>query len=37
MSTAANIVVAIVALLHVYLLVIEMLLRAKPVGLMNFG
>jgi len=37
MSTAANIVVAIVALLHVYFLVLEMFLWDKPAGLRAFG
>jgi len=37
MSIAANIVVAIVALLHVYFLVLEMFLWDKPVGLRAFG
>ena len=37
MSTAANIVVAIVALIHVYILVLEMFLWDKPAGLRAFG
>ena len=37
MSTAANIVIAIVALLHVYFLVLEMFLWDKPAGLRAFG
>ncbi len=37
MSTAANIVVALVALLHVYILVLEMFLWDKPAGLRAFG
>jgi putative membrane protein len=36
MSTAANIVIAIVALLHVYFLVLEMFLWDKPLGLRTF-
>jgi putative membrane protein len=36
MSTVANIVVAIVALLHVYILVLEMFLWDKPAGLRAF-
>jgi putative membrane protein len=36
MSTAANIVVALVALLHVYFLVLEMFLWDKPRGLRTF-
>ena len=36
MSTAANIVVAIVALIHVYILVLEMFLWEKPAGLQAF-
>src|SRR5262247_3300596 len=37
MSIAANLVVAIVALLHVYFLVLEMFLWDKPAGLRAFG
>ncbi|MGB5102102.1 MAG: DUF1304 domain-containing protein [Steroidobacteraceae bacterium] len=37
MSTVANIVVALVALVHVYILVLEMFLWDKPVGLRAFG
>ena len=37
MSTAANIVVLLVALLHVYILVLEMFLWTKPKGLKAFG
>ncbi len=37
MNTAANIVVALVALLHVYFLVLEMFLWDKPMGLRVFG
>lgn len=37
MSTAANIVVAIVALIHVYILVLEMFLWDRPAGLRAFG
>ena len=37
MSLAANIVVALVALLHVYILVLEMFLWDKPAGLRAFG
>jgi putative membrane protein len=36
MATAANIVIAIVALLHVYFLVLEMFLWEKPLGLKTF-
>jgi putative membrane protein len=36
-STAANIVIALVALLHVYFLVLEMFLWDKPAGLKAFG
>jgi len=36
MSTLANIVIAIVALLHVYFLVLEMFLWDKPLGLKTF-
>jgi putative membrane protein len=37
MRTAAEILVAIVALLHVYFLVLEMFLWDKPFGLRTFG
>ena len=37
MSTAANAVIALVALLHVYILVLEMFLWDKPAGLRAFG
>ena len=37
MSTASNIAVAFVALIHVYILVLEMFLWAKPAGLRAFG
>jgi putative membrane protein len=37
MSTAANVVVAAVAALHVYILVLEMFLWDKPAGLRAFG
>ncbi|HET6489400.1 MAG TPA: DUF1304 domain-containing protein [Syntrophales bacterium] len=37
MNTAANIVVALVAILHVYFLVLEMFLWDKPLGLRVFG
>lgn len=37
MSTAANIVIAVVALLHAYFLVLEMFLWDKPAGLRTFG
>jgi putative membrane protein len=37
MSIVANIVVALVALLHVYILVLEMFLWDKPAGLKAFG
>jgi putative membrane protein len=37
MSTAANAVVALVGLLHVYILVLEMFLWDKPAGLRAFG
>jgi putative membrane protein len=36
-STAANLVVALVALVHVYILVLEMFLWDKPTGLRIFG
>ncbi len=37
MSTAANAVVALIGLLHVYILVLEMFLWDKPAGLRAFG
>jgi putative membrane protein len=37
MVLAANIVVALVALLHIYFLVLEMFLWDKPAGLKAFG
>lgn len=37
MSTAANIIIALVALVHVYILVLEMFLWDKPIGLRAFG
>ena len=37
MSILANIVVALIALLHVYILVLEMFLWDKPAGLRAFG
>ena len=37
MSTAANVVIAVVALIHVYILVLEMFLWEKPAGLRAFG
>ena len=37
MTTAANIVVALIALIHVYILVLEMFLWDKPAGLRAFG
>ncbi|MGH8519810.1 MAG: DUF1304 domain-containing protein, partial [Panacagrimonas sp.] len=36
MTTAANIAVALVALLHLYFLVLEMLFWDKPLGLRTF-
>jgi len=36
-STVANVVIALVALLHVYFLVLEMFLWDKPAGLRAFG
>ncbi len=36
MSTAANLVVALIGLLHVYILVLEMFLWDKPAGLRAF-
>ena len=37
MATLANIVVAAIALLHVYILMLEMFLWDKPAGLRAFG
>ena len=37
MTLAANVVVAVVALLHVYFLVLEMFLWTKPAGRKAFG
>jgi len=37
MAMAANVVIAIVALLHMYFLVLEMFLWDKPAGLRAFG
>ena len=37
MSFAANLVVALIGLLHVYILVLEMFLWDKPAGLRAFG
>jgi len=37
MSTAADVVVGLVALLHIYFLVLEMFLWDKPTGLRAFG
>ena len=37
MSTLANLVVALVAVLHLYFLVLEMFLWEKPIGLRTFG
>jgi putative membrane protein len=37
MSVVANIVVGLIALLHVYILVLEMFLWTKPAGLRAFG
>ena len=37
MSLAADIVIALVALLHIYFLVLEMFLWDKPAGLKAFG
>ena len=37
MNTVANIAVALVALLHLYFLVLEMFLWEKPLGLRVFG
>ncbi len=37
MSIAANLMVALIGLLHVYILIIEMFLWDKPAGLRAFG
>jgi putative membrane protein len=37
MSIVANVLVALVALLHAYFLVLEMFLWTKPLGLKTFG
>ncbi|HUP90816.1 MAG TPA: DUF1304 domain-containing protein [Solimonas sp.] len=37
MATLANVLVAVVALLHVWFLVLEMFLWDKPLGLKTFG
>jgi len=37
MSTVAHIVVALIGLLHIYILVLEMFLWTKPAGLRAFG
>ncbi|MBK8891111.1 MAG: DUF1304 domain-containing protein [Dechloromonas sp.] len=37
MTTIANVLVALIALLHVYILVLEMFLWDKPAGLRAFG
>ena len=37
MSAAANVVVALIGILHVYILVLEMFLWDKPKGLKAFG
>jgi putative membrane protein len=37
MAVAANIIIALVALLHVYFLVLEMFLWDKPIGRRTFG
>lgn len=37
MSAAANLVIALVALLHLYFLVLEMFLWTQPIGLRVFG
>ena len=37
MSTIANVVVGLIAVLHVYILVLEMFLWDKPAGLRAFG
>ena len=37
MATLANVVVALVAVIHIYILVLEMFLWDKPAGLRAFG
>ena len=37
LNTAASIIIALVALLHIYFLVLEMFLWDKPIGLKVFG
>jgi putative membrane protein len=37
MTTLANVLVALIALLHIYILVLEMFLWDKPAGLRAFG
>lgn len=37
MSTAANVVIALIAVIHVYILVLEMFLWDKPRGMKAFG
>ena len=37
MTTMANVLVALIALLHIYILVLEMFLWDKPAGLRAFG
>ena len=37
MSTAANVVVGLIALVHVYIMILEMFLWDKPYGLRAFG
>lgn len=37
MTLAANLVIALIALIHVYILVLEMFLWDKPAGLRAFG
>ncbi|HEY0851172.1 MAG TPA: DUF1304 domain-containing protein [Bradyrhizobium sp.] len=37
MIVIANVLVALVAILHVYFLILEMLLWTKPIGLKTFG
>ena len=37
MNTAASLIIALVALLHIYFLVLEMFLWDKPIGLKVFG
>jgi putative membrane protein len=37
MTTFANVLVALIALLHIYILVLEMFLWDKPAGLRAFG